>query len=188
MKERIVKLVGPDAEEIWISTFHSMCVRILRRDIDRIGYSHNFTILDTSDQLTVIKQVLKEENLDPKKFEPRSILNKISAAKNLLQGPSEMKAKATNFIDEVAAQVYAKYQHKLRTNSSLDFDDLLMKTVHLFEQVPEVKEYYQRKFQYIHVDEYQDTNHVQYILVKLLAEHHQNICVVGDSDQSIVRP
>lgn len=187
MKERIVSLVGPTAEEIWISTFHSMCVRMLRRDIDRIGYSRNFTILDTSDQLTVIKQVLKEENLDPKKFEPRSILNKISSAKNVLQGPAEMKAKARNFMDEVAAQVYEKYQHKLRANESLDFDDLLMQTVRLFEQVPEVKEYYQRKFQYIHVDEYQDTNHVQYVLVKLLAERHQNICVVGDSDQSIYR-
>ncbi|WP_089965672.1 DNA helicase PcrA [Lihuaxuella thermophila] len=187
MKDRIVSLVGPVAEEIWISTFHSMCVRILRRDIDRIGYSRNFTILDTSDQLTVIKQVLKEENLDPKKFEPRSILNKISQAKNALQGPDQMKVHAKSFLDEVAAEVYEKYQHKLRTNESLDFDDLLMQTVVLFEQVPEVKEYYQRKFQYIHVDEYQDTNHVQYVLVKLLAGRHQNICVVGDSDQSIYR-
>nr|WP_258567777.1 DNA helicase PcrA [Paenactinomyces guangxiensis] len=187
MKERIISLVGPAAEEIWISTFHSMCVRILRRDIDRIGYSRNFTILDTSDQLTVIKQILKEENLDPKKFEPRSILNKISQAKNALQGPGQMQTKAKHLLDGVAAQVYEKYQHKLRNNESLDFDDLLMQTVLLFEQVPEVKEYYQRKFQYIHVDEYQDTNHVQYVLVKLMAEHHQNICVVGDADQSIYR-
>jgi DNA helicase II / ATP-dependent DNA helicase PcrA len=187
MKERISSLVGANAEEIWISTFHAMCVRILRRDIDRIGYSRNFTILDTSDQLSVIKQVLKEENLDPKKFEPRALLNKISSAKNSLLGPAEMKAKATDFMDEVSAQVYEKYQHKLRTNESLDFDDLLMQTVHLFYQVPEVKEYYQRKFQYIHVDEYQDTNHAQYVLVKLLAGHFQNICVVGDADQSIYR-
>ncbi|MGA9174170.1 MAG: DNA helicase PcrA [Thermoactinomyces sp.] len=187
MKERIASLVGPTAEEIWISTFHSMCVRILRRDIDRLGYSRNFTILDTSDQLTVIKQVLKEENLDPKKFEPRSLLNKISQAKNVLLGPAQMKRHARTLLEEVAAEVYEKYQHKLRTNESLDFDDLLMETVRLFDLNPEVKEYYQRKFQYIHVDEYQDTNHAQYVLVKLLAGHHKNICVVGDSDQSIYR-
>ncbi|TCS95900.1 DNA helicase-2/ATP-dependent DNA helicase PcrA [Hazenella coriacea] len=187
MKERIVKLVGPSAEDILISTFHSMCVRFLRRDIDRMGYSRNFTILDTSDQLSVIKQVLKEENLDPKKFEPRMILNKISTAKNHLQGPQQMKARASQFMEEVAAEVYEKYQSKLRKNESLDFDDLLMLTVRLFEEVPEVKDYYQKKYQYIHVDEYQDTNHVQYVLVKMLAERHQNICVVGDSDQSIYR-
>ncbi|MDQ0416123.1 DNA helicase-2/ATP-dependent DNA helicase PcrA [Croceifilum oryzae] len=187
MKERIGKLVGSAAEDIWVSTFHSMCVRILRRDIDRIGYSRNFTILDTSDQLTVIKQVLKEENLDPKKFEPRTILNKISSAKNALRTPAQMQLHASTFLDEVAGQIYEKYQHKLKTNESLDFDDLLMKAVELLSTVPEVKEFYQRKFQYIHVDEYQDTNHVQYTLVKLLAEHHQNVCVVGDSDQSIYR-
>jgi DNA helicase-2/ATP-dependent DNA helicase PcrA len=187
MKERIVQLVGPVAEEIWISTFHSMCVRILRRDIDRIGWSRNFTILDTSDQLTVIRQILKEENLDPKKFEPRVLLGKISHAKNHLQGPDGMRKAAKTFLDEVAADVYKKYQHKLRINESLDFDDLLMQTVNLFEQVPDVKDYYQRKFQYIHVDEYQDTNHAQYVLVKQLAEKHRNICVVGDSDQSIYR-
>lgn len=187
MKERIVSLVGHHAEEIWISTFHSMCVRMLRRDIDRLGYSRNFSILDTSDQLTVIKQVLKEENLDPKKFEPRMILNKISQAKNHLRGPAELRRNAQTLNDEVVAQVYEKYQHKLRTNESLDFDDLLMVTVQLLKQEPEVKDYYQKKFQYIHVDEYQDTNHVQYVLVKLLAEQHRNICVVGDSDQSIYR-
>ncbi|RAL21489.1 DNA helicase PcrA [Thermoflavimicrobium daqui] len=190
MKERIGRLVGSVAEDIWISTFHSMCVRILRRDIDRIGYSRNFTILDTSDQLSVIKQILKEENLDPKKFEPRSILHRISAAKNQLLGPQGMLKQALakgDFMAEVAAEVYEKYQDKLRTNESLDFDDLLMKTVMLFEQVPEVKEYYQKKFQYIHVDEYQDTNHVQYVLVRMLAANHQNICVVGDADQSIYR-
>ena len=187
MKERIISLVGSHAEDIWISTFHAMCVRILRRDIDQLGISRNFTILDTSDQLSVIKQVLKEENLDPKKFEPRSLLNQISHAKNKLAVPSEMKQYARNFFEEVAADVYEKYQEKLRANQSLDFDDLLMETVRLFKSRPEVKEYYQRKFKYIHVDEYQDTNHAQYILVKTLAEHHRNICVVGDSDQSIYR-
>lgn len=187
MKERIVSLAGSYAEDIWISTFHAMCVRILRRDSNLLGISRNFTILDTSDQLTVIKQVLKEENLDPKKFEPRSILHKISQAKNRLAGPAEMRQIARNFFDEVAADVYEKYQGKMRANESLDFDDLLMETVRLFKTNPEVKEYYQRKFQYIHVDEYQDTNHAQYVLVKTLAEHHRNICVVGDSDQSIYR-
>ncbi|WP_044642026.1 DNA helicase PcrA [Risungbinella massiliensis] len=187
MKERIGKLVGPKAEEIWISTFHSMCVRILRRDIDRLGYSRNFTILDSGDQLSAIKQILKEENLDPKKFEPRGLLHRISSAKNSLTSPEVMKQQATNYLEEVAAQVYTRYQKKLRQNEALDFDDLLMVTVQLFQQVPEVLDYFQRKFQYIHVDEYQDTNHVQYTLVNLLAARHQNICVVGDSDQSIYR-
>ncbi|MGA8942526.1 MAG: DNA helicase PcrA [Thermoactinomyces sp.] len=187
MKERIVSLTGSYAEDIWISTFHAMCVRILRRDSNLLGISRNFTILDPSDQLTVIRQVLKEENLDPKKFEPRSILHKISQAKNRLAGPEEMRQTARNLYDEVVADVYEKYQEKMRTNESLDFDDLLMETVRLFKTCPEVKEYYQRKFQYIHVDEYQDTNHAQYVLVKILAEHHRNICVVGDSDQSIYR-
>lgn len=187
MKERIVSLVGPSAEEIWISTFHAMCVRILRRDIDRIGYSRNFTILDTSDQLTVIKQVMKEQNLDPKKFEPRAILHRIGQAKNQLLTPHQMKERAEGFMDEVAAEVYEGYQQRLRQNQSLDFDDLLMTTVQLFQQAPEVLDYYQRKFQYIHIDEYQDTNHAQYVLVKHLAARHQNLCVVGDSDQSIYR-
>lgn len=187
MKERIVSLVGSVAEEIWISTFHSMCVRILRRDIDRLGYSRNFSILDTSDQLSMIKQVLKQENLDHKKFEPRMILNKISQAKNQLMEPQDLLRNAKTLNDEVAARVYVEYQKTLRVNESLDFDDLLMVTVKLFKQVPDVKEYYQKKFQYIHVDEYQDTNHVQYVLVNILAEHHRNICVVGDSDQSIYR-
>jgi DNA helicase-2/ATP-dependent DNA helicase PcrA len=187
MKERIVSLVGPSAEEIWISTFHAMCVRILRRDIDRIGYSRNFTILDTSDQLTVIKQVMKEQNLDPKKFEPRAVLHRISQAKNQLLTPRQMKERADGLMDEVAAEVYEGYQHRLKQNQSLDFDDLLMTTVQLFQQAPEVLDYYQRKFQYIHIDEYQDTNHAQYVLVKHLAARHQNLCVVGDSDQSIYR-
>ncbi|OYD07518.1 DNA helicase PcrA [Paludifilum halophilum] len=187
MKERIQNLVGPEAEEIWISTFHSMCVRILRRDIERIGYSRNFTILDSSDQLTVIKQVLKEKNIDPKQFPPRSLLHRISNAKNRLWTAADLESRASGFVEEIAAQVYAAYQDKLRANQSLDFDDLLLETVRLFQQVPEVLDYYQKKFQYIHVDEYQDTNHVQYILVKMLAERHRNLCVVGDSDQSIYR-
>lgn len=187
MKARTASLVGAQAEDIWISTFHSMCVRILRRDADHIGYSRQFSILDTTDQLSVIKLVLKEKNLDPKKFEPRALLNRISRAKNHLWGPEKLGARAENLLEEVAAEVYESYQHRLRQSQAMDFDDLLMQTVRLFQQVPEVKEFYQRKFQYIHVDEYQDTNHVQYVMVQLLAEHHQNICVVGDFDQSIYR-
>ncbi len=187
MKERIVQLSGDDAEEIWISTFHAMCVRILRRDIDRIGYSRNFTILDTADQLTVIRQILKEQNIDPKQFDPRGILHHISSAKNQLCTPQQLESQAETYKEQMIATLYKHYQEKLRANQSLDFDDLLMETVHLFQQMPEVLDYYQRKFQYIHVDEYQDTNHVQYVLVKMLAERYRNICVVGDSDQSIYR-
>jgi DNA helicase II / ATP-dependent DNA helicase PcrA len=187
MKERIVELVGADAEDIWISTFHAMCVKILRRNIDQIGYSRNFTILDTTDQLSVIKKLLKEENLDPKQFEPRAILHRISAHKNALRTPQQAQQQPNNYMEQVAADLYAKYQQRLASNESLDFDDLLMLTVRLLQQVPDVCAFYQKKFQYIHVDEYQDTNHAQYVLVKMLAAGHENICVVGDSDQSIYR-
>ncbi|MBA1160135.1 DNA helicase PcrA [Bacillus licheniformis] len=187
MKERVESILGPGADDIWISTFHSMCVRILRRDIDRIGINRNFSILDTSDQLSVIKGILKERNIDPKKFDPRSILGSISSAKNELIDPEEYEKTAGGFFEQVVSDVYKDYQKKLRKNQSLDFDDLIMTTIVLFDRVPEVLEYYQRKFQYIHVDEYQDTNRAQYLLVKKMAQRFQNICVVGDSDQSIYR-
>ncbi|MEC0313867.1 DNA helicase PcrA [Bacillus subtilis] len=187
MKERVESILGPGADDIWISTFHSMCVRILRRDIDRIGINRNFSILDTADQLSVIKGILKERNLDPKKFDPRSILGTISSAKNELTEPGEFSKVAGGYYDQVVSDVYADYQKKLLKNQSLDFDDLIMTTIKLFDRVPEVLEFYQRKFQYIHVDEYQDTNRAQYMLVKQLAERFQNLCVVGDSDQSIYR-
>ncbi|MGG5773889.1 DNA helicase PcrA [Bacillus subtilis] len=187
MKERVESILGPGADDIWISTFHSMCVRILRRDIDRIGINRNFSILDTADQLSVIKGILKERNLDPKKFDPRSILGTISSAKNELTEPEEFSKVAGGYYDQVVSDVYADYQKKLLKNQSLDFDDLIMTTIKLFDRVPEVLEFYQRKFQYIHVDEYQDTNRAQYMLVKQLAERFQNLCVVGDSDQSIYR-
>ncbi|USK28929.1 DNA helicase PcrA [Bacillus sp. CMF21] len=187
MKERIGKLLGPGADDIWISTFHSMCVRILRRDIDRIGISRNFSILDTTDQLSVIKSILKERNIDPKKFDPRSILGSISGAKNELITPDEFEKTAGGIYEQVASDVYKDYQKKLLKNQSLDFDDLIMTTIQLFQRVPEVLEFYQRKFQFIHVDEYQDTNKAQYLLVKMLASRFQNLCVVGDSDQSIYR-
>ncbi|MBU5467959.1 DNA helicase PcrA [Virgibacillus sp. MSJ-26] len=187
MKSRVSKLVGPEGDYMWVSTFHSMCVRILRRDIDRIGYNSNFTILDSSDQLSVVKQVLRNLNIDTKQFEPRAMLNRISGAKNELINPEEFSEHVGNFYDRQVAKVYDAYQKMLRKNQSLDFDDLIMETIHLFKRVPEVLEYYQRRFQYIHVDEYQDTNHAQYYLVKQLATRFQNICVVGDSDQSIYR-
>ncbi|MGD6777645.1 DNA helicase PcrA [Sutcliffiella horikoshii] len=187
MKERVEKLLGPAAEDIWISTFHSMCVRILRRDIDRIGMNRNFTILDTTDQLSVIKNILKDRNIDPKKFEPRTILGTISSAKNELMNPEQYAKQPLGPYEQQVAEIYTDYQKRLKKNQALDFDDLIMTTIHLFKRVPEVLEYYQRKFQYIHVDEYQDTNRAQYTLVNLLADRLKNLCVVGDSDQSIYR-
>ena len=187
MKERIGKMMGGAAEEIWISTFHSMCVRILRRDIDRMGFSRNFTILDTTDQQSVIKSILKDKNLDPKKNDPRAILGSISSAKNELIGPEEYEKTSGGYFEQTVSEIYKEYQKRLRKNNALDFDDLIMMTIQLFQRVPEVLEYYQRKFQYIHVDEYQDTNRAQYMLVKLMASRFRNLCVVGDSDQSIYR-
>lgn len=187
MRERIERMMGGVAEQIWISTFHSMCVRILRRDIDRIGYNRNFTILDPTDQQSVIKAILKDKNIDPKKFDPRAILGSISSAKNELITPEEYAKTTGDYYQQVVSDIYTEYQKRLRRNSALDFDDIIMITIQLFQRVPEVLEYYQRKFQYIHVDEYQDTNRAQYMLVKLLAARFRNLCVVGDSDQSIYR-
>jgi DNA helicase II / ATP-dependent DNA helicase PcrA len=187
MRERVHKLVGDDGSQIWVSTFHSMCVRILRRDIDRIGYNSNFSILDTSDQLSVIKQALKRLNLDPKQYDPRAMLGAISSAKNELITPDQYSKEAGSVYERKVAEIFDLYQKTLRRNQSLDFDDLIMQTIQLFDRVPEVLQYYQRRFQYIHVDEYQDTNHAQYRLVNQLASRYKNLCVVGDSDQSIYR-
>ncbi|MEI3606224.1 DNA helicase PcrA [Pseudogracilibacillus sp. SE30717A] len=187
MKDRVQKLVGPASDAMWVSTFHSMCVRILRRDIDRIGYSSNFTIIDSSDQQSVMKQILKNLNIDPKQYDPRAMIGQISNAKNELITAQEALEKAGNVYERQVAEIYDAYQKTLRKNQALDFDDLIMETIHLFKRVPEVLHYYQRRFQYIHVDEYQDTNHAQYYLVKQLASRYQNLCVVGDSDQSIYR-
>lgn len=182
MKERVEKLIGERGKDVWISTFHSMCVRILRRDIDLIGYDLNFGILDDADQLSVIKTVMEDLNLDPKRQSPKYFLSQISNAKNELKTPSDLNKE---FENEDVTRVYEKYQQTLFKNNRVDFDDLLMLTVHLFEKHPEVLSFYQNKFQYIHIDEYQDTNHAQYKIVTLLAEKFRNICVVGDSDQSI---
>lgn len=190
MRERIDSILGEGtSQSMWVSTFHSMCVRILRRDIDKLGFAKSFTILDTSDQLTAIKNVLKQLNLDAKRYEPRSLLNVISSAKN--EGISAKKFRANmnenNPFELVAADVYDGYTKLLRLNESLDFDDLIMKTIELFTQHADVLDYYQNRFHYIHVDEYQDTNNTQYQLVTMLAAKFKNLCVVGDSDQSIYR-
>ncbi|KGR79139.1 DNA helicase PcrA [Ureibacillus manganicus] len=190
MRNRIDGLLGAGiSESMWVSTFHSMCVRILRRNIDRIGISKSFSILDSADQLSVVKNVSKQLNIDSKRFEPRAILNAISSAKNECITADQYQANSNpnNPYEKVIAQVYEGYEKRLLKNQSLDFDDLIMTTIRLFERVPEVLEYYQNKFQYIHVDEYQDTNHSQYKLVQMLAKKFKNICVVGDSDQSIYR-
>lgn len=190
MKERIDGLLGSGTgERMWVSTFHSMCVRILRRNIDQIGYSTSFSILDSGDQLTVVRNVIKRLDLDPKQYEPRAMLNAISSAKNECMNAQEYREQinAFNPYEKTIADVYDGYAKRLRQNQSLDFDDLIMMTLVLFERVPEVLEFYQNKFQYIHVDEYQDTNTAQYRLVNMLSAKYKNLCVVGDSDQSIYR-
>ncbi|OUS75241.1 DNA helicase PcrA [Paenibacillus sp. MY03] len=187
MQERVGALVGPSGRDIWVSTFHSMCVRILRKDIDRIGFTSNFSILDSSDQLSVIRNCMKDLNIDTKKVEPKAVQASIGNAKNELVTPEQLERKIGDYFDEIVAKVYAMYQKRLRSNNSLDFDDLIMMTIRLFKEMPEVLEFYQNKFRYIHVDEYQDTNRAQYMLCRMLADKHHNICVVGDSDQSIYR-
>ncbi|WP_051318052.1 DNA helicase PcrA [Cohnella thermotolerans] len=187
MQERVSKLVGPSGGDIWVSTFHSMCVRILRRDIERIGYSSNFSILDSADQLSVIRNIMKEQNIDSKKFEPKAIQATMSGAKNELIDPQMYESRAGDYFQTIVAKVYTQYQKRLKSNNALDFDDLIMLTIQLFKDVPEVLDFYQNKFKYIHVDEYQDTNRAQYVLCRMLASKHHNICVVGDSDQSIYR-
>lgn len=188
MQNRVANMIGGvAAQDTWISTFHSLCVRILRRDIDRLGISRNFSILDAGDQLSVVKQCLKDLNIDPKKYEPRAILSNISGAKNELTDPAAYARLAGDPFDQVVAKVYEAYQKKLKSNQSLDFDDLIMTTIRLFQEVPEVLEFYQKKFRYIHVDEYQDTNRAQYKLISLLADKSRNLCCVGDADQSIYK-
>ncbi|WP_342427250.1 DNA helicase PcrA [Paenibacillus sp. FSL L8-0158] len=187
MQDRVSKLIGPQGRDVWVSTFHSMCVRILRRDIERIGFTSNFSILDSTDQLSVIRSCMKDLNIDTKKFEPKAVQSMMSTAKNELITPEMYERKIGDYFEGIVAKVYTKYQQRLKNNNSLDFDDLIMATIQLFKEVPEVLDFYQKKFQYIHVDEYQDTNRAQYMLCKMLADKHHRICVVGDSDQSIYR-
>ncbi len=190
MKERLSLLLGPEAEDIWAMTFHAACCRILRRDIERMGYGRSFTIYDTSDSERIMKEIVRDMGLDDKTFPARYVLAAISKEKDKMISPGEMleKAEAQGDVRAIPiAKAYARYQQQLRDNNALDFDDIIYVTVQLLQQNPDVREYYQRKFRYILVDEYQDTNHMQYLLTSLLAGGYQNICVVGDDDQSIYR-
>ena len=188
MRERVDKIVGYGSESIWVSTFHSTCVRILRRYIDRLGYDTNFTIYDTEDQKTVMKSVCQKLELDPKLYKERMLLNVISHAKDEYISPDEFLLEAKgDFRQEKIAQAYVEYQKELKKNNALDFDDLLVKAVELFQSCPDVLEYYQNRFRYIMVDEYQDTNTVQFKFISTLARQYRNLCVVGDDDQSIYK-
>ena len=188
MRERVDSLVGFGSESIWVSTFHSMCVRILRRFIDRLGYDNRFTIYDTDDQKTLMKEVCKKVAIDTKVFKERSLMSAISSAKNELILPDEFELNAGgDFAKLKIAKVYREYEAQLKANNALDFDDLLVKTVQLLQTQPDVLENYQERFRYIMVDEYQDTNTVQFQLVRLLAGKYRNLCVVGDDDQSIYK-
>ncbi|MDP2587298.1 MAG: UvrD-helicase domain-containing protein, partial [bacterium] len=197
MRERIKKLLEGSmvesadgrtvakAEPPFVGTFHSLGVRILRRDIAKLGYQSHFAIYDSQDQIALVKTVLAELKLDPKQFNPNMLLGLISQAKNELRTPEQVKSRAHEFIEEVVAKVYALYQQKLKDADAVDFDDLLMLTVQLFEQYPKILQHYRERFHYIHVDEYQDTNHSQYKLVRMLAGDRRNVAVVGDDWQAI---
>ncbi|WP_294086829.1 ATP-dependent helicase, partial [Sphaerobacter sp.] len=186
MRERLEVLVGPErARQLTVGTFHALCVRILRRDGHLIGLDPRFTIYDDADQIDAVRQALKALNLDPKQFPPRPILNRISAAKSQVVDPARFAEQVETYWEEIVSRVYPRYQEILRRNRALDFDDLLVETVRLFDEQPEVLRRYQDWYRYILVDEYQDTNHVQYLLVHALAAGHRNLCVVGDPDQSI---
>ena len=188
MRERVDRITGTDGGSVWVSTFHSTCVRILRRYIDRLGYDTNFTIYDTDDQKTLMKEVCRKLDLDTKKYKERSLLAQISHAKDELMTPDEMLMNAgADFNQKKVAEVYREYQASLRRNNALDFDDLIVKTVELFQNCGDVLEYYQERFRYIMVDEYQDTNTAQFKFVSLLASRYENLCVVGDDDQSIYK-
>jgi DNA helicase-2/ATP-dependent DNA helicase PcrA len=185
MKERVVKMLGPIGYQIQISTFHSFGLTILKDHYDKLGYEKNFTILDSDDSLTVVKKILKDMNKDPKQYSPKAIRNRISSAKNELMEPEELNKFSNNEIDELVVNVYKKYKDKLKTNNSLDFDDLLMLPITLFRSNPDILKNYQDKFKYVLIDEYQDTNEAQYLLTKMISARYKNICVVGDNDQSI---
>jgi len=188
LKSRLEKKLGPEGNDVFASTFHSACVKFLRRDIDKIGYDKSFVIFDTADQQTVIKECLKELNIDSKEYSPKMFSAAISAQKDKLIDCDEFSLRAQgDFMQTIIAKVYKLYEKKLKECNALDFDDLIVKTVELFEKNKDVLEYYQDKFKYILVDEYQDTNHAQYRLVSLLAAKHKNLCVVGDDDQSIYK-
>ena len=185
MKERILTMLGPIAYKIQISTFHSFGLYLLKRHYSLLGYNHNFTILDSDDALTIIKKIIKEMNLDPKEYNPKAVRNKISGAKNELLDAEDYSKYANSSYEEVIVDIYRKYEKKLKSNNSFDFDDLLMMPLKLFRDYPNILKEYQEQYQYILVDEYQDTNEAQYIMVKMLAAKYKNICVVGDESQAI---
>ena len=185
MRERVESLVGAPARAMWLMTFHAACGRILRREAERIGYKSSFTIYDQGDQVRLVKQCIEHLELDPKRFVPNAVHHQISAAKNQLVTPEEYRGRISNFFEETVADVYKLYNERLFANNAMDFDDMMMKTVHLLESFDDVREHWQNAFKYILVDEYQDTNHAQYKLLQLLGDSHKNLCCVGDADQSV---
>src|SRR5437868_9585657 len=187
MKLRLESFLGNKARAISILTLHAACGRILRREVKRLGYRSNFTIYDSADQVRLVKLCLEELERDPKRFVPRGIHSQISNAKNQLVGPDEYAARVASFYDQTVADVYQLYQRKLFASNAVDFDDMLMLTVNVLQRFPEAREKWAKAFRYILVDEYQDTNHAQYVLLQLLAGEHGNLMVVGDPDQSIYR-
>ena len=188
LKERLTNMLGPEGQDVWAMTFHSACCRILRRNIDRLGYDSSFTIYDTSDSERVMKEILRDWNVDDKAFPPRSVLGMISKAKDKQREPAEFaKDWGDDYRDKKTAELYAEYQKRLKNANALDFDDIILLTVQLLQNFEDVRTYYQRKFRYVLIDEYQDTNNLQYLLASLLAGGYENICVVGDDDQSIYR-
>ena len=186
MKERVERMIGDVAKDMWIGTFHSICVRILRRYIDRIGFNSSFIIFDASDQRTLVKQCLKQLNIDDKMFSDRAVLSEISNAKNDMLEPAQYKLRTNGeFRKETIAQIYEMYQKRLRENNAIDFDDIINYTIKILSENPDVLDYYSEKFEYVLVDEYQDTNKSQFTLISILAARHGNITVVGDNDQGI---
>ena len=188
LKDRLTAMLGPEANDVWAMTFHSACCRILRREIERLGYERSFTIYDTADSERVLKEILRDRNLDEKIFPPRTVLGMISRAKDKMSSPEDFaKDAGDDYRLKRIAEIYAEYQRRLRASNAVDFDDIILLTVQLLQEFEEVRDYYQRKFRYVLIDEYQDTNHLQYLLASLLAGRYENICVVGDDDQSIYR-
>ncbi|MEK6571446.1 MAG: UvrD-helicase domain-containing protein, partial [Bacteroidota bacterium] len=185
MKSRIVNLVGPRSSEVWMGTFHSTFARILRIESEKIGYGRNFSIYDTDDSLSAIKSIMGSLGLPQQQFSPHAMRSRISVAKNRLINPKEYGNIASDIFEERTALVYEQYERVLRANNAMDFDDLLLKPIELFDRFPKALEKYQLRFRYILVDEYQDTNRVQYVLIRKLGDRHQNLCVVGDDAQSI---
>ncbi len=185
MRERLERMLGATARAIWILTFHAACGRMLRREAERLGYRSTFSIYDDQDQVRLVKACLEELGKDPKRFSPRGIHSQISRAKNELVSPEEYLARVASFWDQTVAEVYELYQRRLHASNAVDFDDMLMLTVQVFERFPEALGHWQKSFRYILVDEYQDTNHAQYRLLQLLGAEHGNVCAVGDQDQSV---